>query len=36
MGIKIMQYRARQLGASLEFLSHAEGGMEVRLAMRMV
>ncbi len=36
MGIKIMQYRARQLGASLEFLSHPEGGMEVRLAMRMV
>ncbi|SCX44281.1 sensor histidine kinase [Nitrosospira sp. Nsp1] len=36
MGIKIMQYRARQLGARLEFLSHPEGGMEVRLAMRMM
>lgn len=36
MGIKIMQYRARQLGATLEFLRRAEGGMEVRLKMRMV
>src|SRR5687768_15046855 len=36
MGIKIMQYRARQLGATLEFLSHPEGGMEVRLEMRAV
>ncbi|ARO87901.1 histidine kinase [Nitrosospira lacus] len=36
MGIKIMQYRARQLGATLEFLSRAEGGVEVRLEMRMV
>jgi signal transduction histidine kinase len=36
MGIKIMQYRARQLGATLEFLTRAEGGMEVRLEMRMV
>ncbi|SEP31022.1 Histidine kinase-, DNA gyrase B-, and HSP90-like ATPase [Nitrosovibrio sp. Nv6] len=35
MGIKIMQYRARQLGAILEFLSHSEGGMEVRLEMRL-
>jgi signal transduction histidine kinase len=35
MGIKIMQYRARQLGATLEFLRRAEGGMEVRLEMRM-
>ncbi|MEK6735656.1 MAG: ATP-binding protein [Pseudomonadota bacterium] len=35
MGIKIMQYRARQLGAKLEFLSHSEGGTEVRLEMRM-
>ncbi|KIO48140.1 sensor histidine kinase [Nitrosospira sp. NpAV] len=35
MGIKIMQYRARQLGATLEFLSRAEGGVEVRLEMRM-
>lgn len=35
MGIKIMQYRARQLGAKLEFLSRSEGGTEVRLEMRM-
>ncbi|MGH8763236.1 MAG: sensor histidine kinase [Nitrosospira sp.] len=35
MGIKIMQYRARQLGAMLEFLPRAEGGTEVRLKMRM-
>lgn len=34
MGIKIMQYRAKQLGAKLEFLSHSEGGTEVRLEMR--
>ncbi len=36
MGIKIMQYRARQIGATLEFLARAEGGTEVRLEMRMV
>jgi signal transduction histidine kinase len=36
MGIKIMQYRARQLGATLEFLSPHERGVEVRLEMRMV
>ncbi len=36
MGIKIMQYRAKQMGARLEFLSRAEGGMEVRLVMRVV
>ena len=36
MGIKIMQYRARQLGATLEFVSHPEGGVEVRLEMRMM
>ena len=35
MGIKIMQYRAKQLGAKLEFLSRREGGTEVRLEMRM-
>ncbi|WP_295626900.1 ATP-binding protein [uncultured Nitrosomonas sp.] len=35
MGIKIMQYRAKQLGAKLSFLSRAEGGTEVRLEMRM-
>ena len=35
MGIKIMQYRAKQLGAKLEFLSRTEGGTEVRLEMRM-
>ncbi|MEK6708687.1 MAG: ATP-binding protein [Pseudomonadota bacterium] len=36
MGIKIMQHRARQIGAILEFLLRAEGGTEVRLEMRMV
>ncbi|SEL50270.1 sensor histidine kinase [Nitrosovibrio tenuis] len=34
MGIKIMQYRARQLGATLEFLRRAQGGIEVRLEMQ--
>ncbi len=36
MGIKIMHYRARQLGATLEFLSCPKGGTEVRLEMRMI
>lgn len=36
MGIKIMHYRAKQLGATIEFLSRAEGGMEVRLEMQTV
>jgi two-component system, NarL family, sensor kinase len=36
MGIKIMQYRARELGATLEFVSPPEGGVEVRLEMRMM
>lgn len=36
VGIKIMHYRARQLGATLKFLSRPEGGTEVRLEMRMV
>ncbi len=31
MGIKIMQYRAKQLGAKLEILACREGGTEVRL-----
>ena len=35
MGIKIMEYRARQHGAVLEILARAEGGTEVRLEMRM-
>jgi signal transduction histidine kinase len=35
MGIRIMRYRARQLSATLEFLRRTEGGMEVRLEMRM-
>ena len=34
MGIKIMQYRARQLGAKLDFLSRTGGGTEVRLEMQ--
>ncbi|MDR4514008.1 sensor histidine kinase [Nitrosomonas sp.] len=36
MGIKIMQYRAKQLGAKLNVLSRTEGGTEVRLEMGMV
>jgi signal transduction histidine kinase len=35
VGIKIMHYRAHQLGATLKFLSRPEGGTEVRLEMRM-
>ncbi len=31
MGIKIMQFRAKQMGADLKFLSRTEGGVEVRL-----
>lgn len=34
MGIKIMQYRARQLGAKLDFLTRAGSGIEVRLEMQ--
>lgn len=36
MGIKIMQYRAKQHGAKLKFLSRDEGGTEVRLEMQLV
>jgi signal transduction histidine kinase len=36
VGIKIMHYRARQLGAALKFLPHPEGGTEVRLEMLIV
>jgi two-component system, NarL family, sensor kinase len=36
MGIKIMRHRARQLGATLEFMGRDEGGMEVRLEMKMI
>lgn len=35
MGIKIMQYRAKQLGGTLEFLPHIEGGTKVSLKMWM-
>jgi nitrate/nitrite-specific signal transduction histidine kinase len=35
MGIKIMQHRAKQLGATLEFMGREEGGTEVRLKMRL-
>jgi signal transduction histidine kinase len=34
MGVKIMQYRANQSGAILQFLLRAEGGTEVRVKMR--
>lgn len=34
MGIKIMQYRAKQLGAKLALLTPPEGGAEVRLEMK--
>ena len=36
MGIKIMQYRAKQLGAKLEILTRPEGGTEVRLEMQLI
>lgn len=36
MGVKIMQYRAKQFGATLEFLARAGGGTEVRVEVRMV
>ncbi len=36
MGIKIMLYRAKQLGAKLKILPRAEGGTEVCLKMRMI
>lgn len=36
MGIKIMQYRAKQHGAKLKFLPRDEGGTEVRLEMQLV
>ncbi len=36
MGIKIMQYRAKQLGAKLKFLSRVEGGKEVQLTIQRV
>jgi signal transduction histidine kinase len=36
VGIKIMHYRARQLGATLKFLRQPGGGTEVRLEMLMV
>ena len=35
MGIKIMQYRAKQLGAKFEILQPNENGMEIRLEMQM-
>jgi signal transduction histidine kinase len=34
VGVKIMHYRARQLGATVELVSRPEGGTEVRLEMR--
>jgi PAS domain S-box-containing protein len=36
MGLKIMQYRAMQFGATLQFLSRSEGGTEVRLGLRLM
>jgi PAS domain S-box-containing protein len=33
MGVKIMQYRAKQFGATLKFLPRPEGGTEVRVEM---
>ncbi len=35
MGIKIMRYRASQIGASLSFIPRAEGGAEVRVEMQL-
>lgn len=34
MGLKLMKYRAHQLGATIEFLQRPQGGMEVRVDMR--
>lgn len=34
MGIKIMQYRAKQFGATLNFLPRPEGGTEVQVEMK--
>jgi PAS domain S-box-containing protein len=34
MGIKIMQYRAKQFGATLKFILRPEGGTEVRVEMK--
>ena len=34
MGIKIMQYRVKELGGTLAFLGRAEGGTEVRVDIR--
>lgn len=34
MGVKIMHYRAAQLGATLKFLPRTEGGTEVRVEMK--
>ncbi len=34
MGLKIMQYRARQLGASLKIMPGADKGVQVRISMR--
>jgi PAS domain S-box-containing protein len=31
MGVKIMRYRARQIGAALQFLKRPEGGTELRI-----
>lgn len=36
MGLRIMQYRAKQLGAKLEFLAHPEGGTEILLEKQMI
>jgi nitrate/nitrite-specific signal transduction histidine kinase len=34
MGLKIMQYRAKQLDAQLDIIARSEGGTEVRLEKR--
>ena len=36
MGLKIMLYRAKQLGAKIKFLSRDEGGTEVFLKMQII
>ncbi len=35
IGIKIMHYRAKQIGASLEFLQRPEGGVEVKVSRKL-
>jgi signal transduction histidine kinase len=35
IGIKIMRYRTKQIGATLEFLERPEGGVEVKVSRKL-